>query len=84
MKKKKMKFITTTLLFMSLLGACSNSNSNSKTSSESYKSSSLKAKKAKESSKKKAESIKKAKEESKLLNLKEKNPKAKLHLKVHL
>ncbi|ARU19656.1 hypothetical protein [Ligilactobacillus salivarius] len=62
---KKINAIIVALLSISVLSACSNSNSNSRTSSESYKSSSLKAKKAKESSKKKAESIKKAKEEAK-------------------
>ena len=67
---RKFNIITISLLSLSLLGACSNSNSNDRASSDSSKSSSLKAKessikKAKAELKKKESSIKKAQSESK-------------------
>lgn len=67
---RKFNIITISLLSLSLLGACSNSNSSDRASSDSSKSSSLKAKessikKAKAELKKKESSIKKAQSESK-------------------
>lgn len=69
---RKFNIITISLLSLSLLGACSNSNSNDKASSDSSKSSSLEAKessiKKAQSKSKKAESEKEASENAAATN----------------